>query len=205
MMSPPRAARAARPRRGLLRLGCRRQALPRLPRRHRRQLARPRASGVRGCREQAGRDPRARLELLRDPAAARARRAAHAPHRSGRGRPRVLRQLRRRGDRGRVQARPAEHGGRSQRRILALQNSFHGRTMGSLALTGKPRCGSRSSRCCRASSTSTATIEALEAAIDDTVAALFVEPIKGEAGVVDLPEGYLAARARAHRSSTARC
>jgi acetylornithine/N-succinyldiaminopimelate aminotransferase len=37
------------------------------------------------------------------------------------------------------------------------------------------------------------TIEALEATIDDTVAALFLEPIKGEAGVIDLPEGYLAA------------
>ena len=33
----------------------------------------------------------------------------------------------------------------------------------------------------------------------------FVEPIKGEAGVVDLPEGYLAGRARAHRARTARC
>jgi acetylornithine aminotransferase len=35
------------------------------------------------------------------------------------------------------------------------------------------------------------TIEALEETIDDTVAALFVEPIKGEAGVLDLPAGYL--------------
>ena len=40
------------------------------------------------------------------------------------------------------------------------------------------------------------TIEALEAAIGPDVAALVVEPIKGEAGVVDLPDGYLeAARA----------
>jgi acetylornithine aminotransferase len=35
------------------------------------------------------------------------------------------------------------------------------------------------------------TIAALEAAFDDRVAALFVEPIKGEAGVLDLPEGFL--------------
>ncbi len=50
------------------------------------------------------------------------------------------------------------------------------------------------------------TIEALEAALAaGDVAALFVEPIKGEAGVVDLPPGYLAAARRADRASTARC
>jgi acetylornithine aminotransferase len=44
------------------------------------------------------------------------------------------------------------------------------------------------------------TIQALEANLDDAVAALFVEPIKGEAGVVELPEGYLeAARELTHR------
>ncbi len=37
------------------------------------------------------------------------------------------------------------------------------------------------------------TIEALEATIGPDVAALVVEPIKGEAGVVPLPDGYLAA------------
>ena len=48
------------------------------------------------------------------------------------------------------------------------------------------------------------TIEALEAALDDRVAALFVEPIKGEAGVIELPEGYLqAARALTERARRA--
>jgi acetylornithine aminotransferase len=36
-----------------------------------------------------------------------------------------------------------------------------------------------------------ATLDALESAIDDTVAALVVEPIQGEAGVIELPDGYL--------------
>jgi acetylornithine/N-succinyldiaminopimelate aminotransferase len=80
-------------------------------------------------------------------------------------------------------------------RILALQNSFHGRTMGSLALTGKPALREPFEPMMPGVEHIDTTVEALEAAMGDDVAALFVEPIKGEAGVVDLPEGFLA-RAR---------
>ena len=79
----------------------------------------------------------------------------------------------------------------SRTRILALQNSFHGRTMGSLALTGKPALREPFEPMMPGVEHIDTTVEALEAALDGTVAALFVEPIKGEAGVVDLPEGYL--------------
>lgn len=79
----------------------------------------------------------------------------------------------------------------SRTRILALQNSFHGRTMGSLALTGKPALREPFEPMMPGVEHIDTTIEALEAALDDTVAALFVEPIKGEAGVIDLPDGYL--------------
>ncbi len=85
------------------------------------------------------------------------------------------------------------HGGSERPRILALKNAFHGRTMGTLALTGKPAMQQPFEPMVPGVVFLDSTIEALEAAIDDRVAALFVEPIKGEAGVLELPEGYLAA------------
>jgi len=85
------------------------------------------------------------------------------------------------------------HGGSERPRILALKDSFHGRTMGTLALTGKPYMQEPFLPMVPGVETIDSTIEALEAALDDRVAALFVEPIKGEAGVVELPEGYLQA------------
>lgn len=85
------------------------------------------------------------------------------------------------------------HGGSERPRILSLRNAFHGRTMGTLALTGKPAMQEPFLPMVAGVEHIDSTIEALEAAMDDRVAALFVEPIKGEAGVVELPEGYLKA------------
>ncbi|MBT2504074.1 acetylornithine transaminase [Curtobacterium sp. ISL-83] len=81
-------------------------------------------------------------------------------------------------------------------RILALKQGFHGRTMGALALTGKPALQEDFLPMVPGVEHIDSTVDALEAAIDDTVAALFIEPIKGEAGVVDLPEGFLLAARR---------
>lgn len=85
------------------------------------------------------------------------------------------------------------HGGAERPRILSLTDAFHGRTMGTLALTGKPWMQEPFLPMVGGVEFIDSTIEALEAAIDDRVAALFVEPVKGEAGVVELPEGYLRA------------
>jgi acetylornithine aminotransferase len=79
-------------------------------------------------------------------------------------------------------------------KLVAAQGAFHGRTMGSLALTGQPAkqqpfeplpgdvvhipYGD---------------VEALSAAVDDSTAAVFLEPIMGEGGVVVPPAGYLVA------------
>ena len=92
------------------------------------------------------------------------------------------------------------HGGQDRPRILALTDAFHGRTMGTLALTGKPYMQAPFLPMTPGVEFIDSTVEALEAAMDDRVAALFVEPVKGEAGVLPLPEGYL----KAAREITAR-
>jgi len=84
-------------------------------------------------------------------------------------------------------------------RILALHQSFHGRTMGSLSLTGKAVLREPFEPLLPGIEHIDSTIEALEAAIGHDVAALVVEPIKGEAGVVPLPDGYLEAARRITR------
>ena len=80
---------------------------------------------------------------------------------------------------------------RPRTRILSLHDSFHGRTMGALALSGKPAMRAPFLPVPGGVEHIHATFEALEAAIDDTVSALFLEPVQGEAGVIDLPDGFL--------------
>ena len=85
------------------------------------------------------------------------------------------------------------HGGDARPRVLSLTDAFHGRTMGSLALTGKSGMRAPFGPMVPGVEFLDSTIEALEETMDERVAALFVEPIKGEAGVVELPDGYLRA------------
>jgi acetylornithine/N-succinyldiaminopimelate aminotransferase len=85
--------------------------------------------------------------------------------------------------------------GGNRHRVLALHDSFHGRTMGALALTGKPSLRDAFEPMPSGVEHIDSTIEALERSIDGSVSALILEPIKGEAGVVELPAGFLA-RAR---------
>jgi acetylornithine aminotransferase len=79
-------------------------------------------------------------------------------------------------------------------RVVAMEGSFHGRTFGSLAVTAKaayrqpfePLPGD-------VTFVPYGDLEALKDAVDETVAAVVLEPIQGEAGVVIPPSGFLAA------------
>ena len=81
--------------------------------------------------------------------------------------------------------------------LVVAEGSFHGRTMGALALTSKaayrepfePLPGD-------VRWVPYGDVAALESAVDESVAAVLLEPIQGEAGVVDAPVEYLQAARR---------
>lgn len=79
-------------------------------------------------------------------------------------------------------------------RIVAMEGSFHGRTMGALAITANPKYREPFEPLPgHVTFIPYGDIGALEAAVDATVAAVVVEAVQGENGVVPAPEGYLEA------------
>jgi acetylornithine aminotransferase len=79
-------------------------------------------------------------------------------------------------------------------KLVAAQEAFHGRTMGSLALTGQPsKQAPFAPLPGEVTHVGYGDADVLAAAVDDGTAAVFLEPIMGESGVVVPPEGYLAA------------
>ena len=85
--------------------------------------------------------------------------------------------------------------------IVSLHGSFHGRTMGSLTLTGQPKkCKPFAPLMPDVSFIAPNDISDLESGINDKTAALWIEPIMGEGGVMPLTSEYL----NAARSVTAK-
>ncbi len=79
-------------------------------------------------------------------------------------------------------------------KLVAAQKGFHGRTMGSLALTGHPEFSTPFAPLPgELTHVPYGDVDALTAAVTDDTAAVFLEPIMGEAGVVVPPTGYLVA------------
>jgi predicted acetylornithine/succinylornithine family transaminase len=86
------------------------------------------------------------------------------------------------------------HGGPERYHVISAYGSFHGRTLTTLAATGQPQkheafqplpSGFRY--------VAFAEVDALEAALDERVCAVLLEPVQGEGGVNPAPPGYLEA------------
>lgn len=82
-------------------------------------------------------------------------------------------------------------------KLVALQESFHGRTLGALSLTGHDAYREPFAPLVPGVSfVAPNDIAALEAAVDGDTAAIFLEPVMGEGGIIPLTDDYLIAARR---------
>ena len=82
-------------------------------------------------------------------------------------------------------------------KVVVAEGSFHGRTMGSLALTAQPgKADPFRPLPGDVTVVPFGDAEALEQAVDSSTAAVVLEPIQGEGGVIVPPPGYLQAARR---------
>ena len=78
-------------------------------------------------------------------------------------------------------------------KVLAFENSFHGRTLGALVATGQPKYKEGFGPLPGAVHVPYGDIEATRRALGPEVAAVIFEPVQGEGGVVPAPPGFIKA------------
>ena len=90
-----------------------------------------------------------------------------------------------------------EQGRPDRYRILAFHHAFHGRTLGAVALTGNPKYQEGfGPPLPGVTHVEYGDLEAVKLAMGPDLAAILVEPVQGEGGVVPAPEGFLPALRR---------
>ena len=78
-------------------------------------------------------------------------------------------------------------------RVVAMQQSFHGRTMGTLSATGQEKIRKGFAPVLeKFEFVPFGDLGALEGAVDENTCAVMLEPLQGEGGVICPPAGYLA-------------
>ena len=81
-------------------------------------------------------------------------------------------------------------GGRGRHTVVSALGSFHGRTLATLAATGQPAKHEPFAPMPEGfKHVAWGDLEAVRAAVDGTVAAVLIEPLQGEGGVIPAPPG----------------
>ncbi|MEO8799366.1 MAG: acetylornithine transaminase [Polyangiaceae bacterium] len=76
-------------------------------------------------------------------------------------------------------------------RIIAFDRAFHGRTLGALSMTGTPKYREGFGDLGAVTHVPYGDLDAVKAALADDVAAIIVEPVQGEGGVLPAPPAFL--------------
>ncbi len=193
-------------------MGRRRQPLPRLLRRHPHDDQRPRVPEVVDARARAGRQDAAHLDAVPQRADDR---AGGEARRRCRASPTPRCSSRRRAPRRTKRRLLAATSYRRSNQVLALRNSYHGRSFGTIAITPTGRGRRRACRACRCRSCRAVTgCAARSATLDDDaytaacvqdlrdvvdmctsgdVACMIAEPIQGVGGFATPPDGFFGA------------